>query len=728
MELKSLLSERKGALWCVYVSASAESNFHIGRTQGIWGGEKEDGYTDIQAGDTIFFVFSITSSQAPPPKGFPRVPLQQFIGTARTAVIGTITQGFFEDTAQVWPGPREFPYRFKFNEEAAWEYFSIDSTSIGDDVRDAVRKSATGAGRPFRVSDRVRTPRRFWVEKTIVANRSDRLVGEHGLGKAMWSPQKAANGSEYYKAMREIRPNDVVLHFADNRHFVGVSLASAEADPSFVGLAGTDWAGRDAYRIELSDFHDLNPPLDRDDFLGRSELRPQLIRILDNHKSLFFNRNFELNQGFYVTEAPIELVKLLNGAYREKTGRSLPFMDDMDIASNEGTDEKTSFERLSAAERLYADILSFGFVFEPWHLATYLAAVRTKPFVILAGVSGTGKSQLPALVARATGATSFLTPVKPDWTDSSELLGFSNLDGKFQPGCLLEAAKKASTDSQRSFFFLLDEMNLARVEHYFAEVLSEMENRSRVAGTTIFRSDALLKNLNGNDKAGWGSVFLPSNLALIGTVNMDESTHGFSKKVLDRAFILELSDIDLGFQMGSQSTLRIGSTWPSIAWQPRALRISDGTEWSEKEQLIVSKTIETLTSINKFLSGAQLQVGYRTRDEVALFLIHSDEIAPLFRDRTGATIDPMDLALTMKILPRIVGGSNALRRTLRSLLGWAYDGRSSTADADATAVLEKWEGVDRPASISEAKFPRTAARLCLMWDRILNEGYTSYWL
>ena len=82
------------------------------------------------------------------------------------------------------------------------------------------------------------------------------------------------------------------------------------------------------------------------------------------------------------------------------------------------------FDLAEAVDSVISYVRQRGFTYEPWHIAEYVTAVRTKPFVILAGVTGTGKSRLPALVAEATGSKSVLIPVRPDWTDSSDVLGY----------------------------------------------------------------------------------------------------------------------------------------------------------------------------------------------------------------------------------------------------------------------------------------------------------------
>src|SRR5205823_3538916 len=101
------------------------------------------------------------------------------------------------------------------------------------------------------------------------------------------------------------------------------------------------------------------------------------------------------------------------------------------------------------------------------------------------------------------------------------------------------------------------------------------------------------------------------------------------------------------------------------------------------------------------------------------------EISDLFVTRQGNTVDPLDLAIQMKVLPRIAGGTGAIRRLVLQLLGWATTGATLRNDDDATGILSQWWSSERSNTLMSANFPRTAARLCLMWERILNEGFTS---
>ncbi|MHB8135049.1 MAG: MrcB family domain-containing protein [Anaerolineaceae bacterium] len=392
--------------------------------------------------------------------------------------------------------------------------------------------------------------------------------------------------------------------------------------------------------------------------------------------------------------------------------------------------DMTSLNYKIAFENLLNFIEASGFVFQPWQVATYVTAIRTKPFVILAGISGTGKSKLPALVAKGTGGEPTLIPVRPDWTDSSDVLGFVNLQDEFQPGLLLRVAETAQlvVNKDKHYIVIVDEMNLARVEHYFAEVLSQIENR-KINPEGGYSSDPLfLQTISREEDKDWSKVTLPSNLAIIGTVNMDESSHGFSRKVLDRAFTIEFSDIDLSLWEFDQNLQnKEVEKWPIKFWQPRAIQLSRLAVNNPTEKQYINDLIVKLSEINSCLKPAQLQVGYRTRDEIVLFSLHAKELDSFFVSRQGDNIDPFDLALQMKILPRIVGGSNTIRQVIADLLTWSVESIIYETEDKVEEIYNRWVAEGRP-SVIEGVYPRTAARLCLMWERLKIEGFTSYWL
>lgn len=205
----------------------------------------------------------------------------------------------------------------------------------------------------------------------------------------------------------------------------------------------------------------------------------------------------------------------------------------------------------------------------------YITAIKSKPFLLLAGISGTGKSRIVRELARACweeGTDEYkaqkpknfqMVQVKPNWHDSSDLIGYvSRVSGKaeYVAGEFLKFIAKAWEDTETPYFLCLDEMNLAPVEQYFAEYLSVIESR-KSHGDGIVTTDPILEkadeewyfNLTASltsdedirKQFNEEGISIPQNLIVVGTVNMDETTFSFSRKVLDRAMTIEMNEVDL---------------------------------------------------------------------------------------------------------------------------------------------------------------------------------------
>lgn len=380
-----------------------------------------------------------------------------------------------------------------------------------------------------------------------------------------------------------------------------------------------------------------------------------------------------------------------------------------------------------ALEFLIGQIDREGYIYQPWQIAAYITALRTRPFVILAGVSGTGKSRLPALVANLTAMPApQRIAVRPDWNDSSEVLGYIDLQQRFRPGLVLQQMRTAVAAPQHFHTCLIDEMNLARVEYYFAELLSSIEDCITDKNGGFRSTPVLMQQLPAED-AIWQQQYLPSNLALVGTVNMDESTHSFSRKVLDRAFTIELSHIDFSTHEVPPAQSSPTSPWTADMLISRFRRVTDIPADDTEFPRILQHTNDLLTSLNKLLVSSQMQVGYRIRDEIAIFTRNSLDVAGSFRTRAGTSVDPLDLALMMKILPRLVGGSS-LRQVLAGLIELMQTGQDGNLMSDPSDLVAAWEQSGRPFTMDGAAYPMTLARLCQMWLRLENDGYTSFWL
>jgi len=252
-------------------------------------------------------------------------------------------------------------------------------------------------------------------------------------------------------------------------------------------------------------------------------------------------------------------------------------------------------------EKIYESVTEQGMVIGRRALRRYHVSLRTRGFVILSGVSGTGKTWLTKLYAEAVSARRLLQPVAPNWTTNEDLLGYYNpVEGEYHhtpvSRFLLdaeEAYREARAEGQTPppYHLVLDEMNLARVEYYFATLLSKMEARQR-EGTAELQL--------GPDT----EVLLPPNLSFIGTVNVDETTHAFADKVYDRAQLIEMKAPRerLREHLGEEAYAEVLlSVWDAISGvAPFAFRVLDeitayvdvaeshGASWEEAldEQLL----------------------------------------------------------------------------------------------------------------------------------------------
>lgn len=372
-------------------------------------------------------------------------------------------------------------------------------------------------------------------------------------------------------------------------------------------------------------------------------------------------------------------------------------------------------------------ISSQGFTYPDHLIENFYLSLKSKPFVILAGVSGTGKTKLVKLFAESIGATSengqfTLIPVRPDWSDPSDLIGYKDLSGVFRPGPLAKVLVEASkpTNRNKPYFVCLDEMNLARVEHYFSDVLSIIEtqqwSRDRIATDPIIQQDALDTE---EDKRRYGGLYLPDNVYLIGTVNMDETTHPFSKKVLDRANTIEFNYIQLtqfpDLAAEAESSAAHGVA-PNSFLRADYLQLKD--VYAEYKELI-ERTTDKLVRINQILETIHSHVGFRIRDAICFYLIYNERFQLMSEDAA------FDIQLLQKILPRIQGSSLSVKRALLELLQEAIGQKIKINDymEDATALF-----AGNHELFAQAKYTQSARKLVFMIRRLEEDGFTSYWL
>ena len=334
--------------------------------------------------------------------------------------------------------------------------------------------------------------------------------------------------------------------------------------------------------------------------------------------------------------------------------------------------------------------------------------------MILAGTSGTGKTRLVRLFAEAIGARYHQVAVRPDWSDSSDLFGHTDLNGTFVPGCVLDFLAEAQRNPDHPYILCLDEMNLARVEYYLSDFLSVIETREFRGGHIA--TDALVPDsIYGKDEAArkaYGELFFPENLYVVGTVNMDETTFPFSRKVLDRANTIEFNYVDLV---------------PDFSGTVESVRLKEKNDFLKTEYLLLAQCPEDaqesvqqvcaqLEKINRILQTANAHVGYRVRDEICFYMLNNREAQLMSGDAA------LDHEIMQKILPRIQGSSASIKdmlcRLFREILAGDYDRQAGDA-----AGMEK-----RIGQGGNIRYPLSARKVMFMVRRFEEDGFTSYWL
>lgn len=389
----------------------------------------------------------------------------------------------------------------------------------------------------------------------------------------------------------------------------------------------------------------------------------------------------------------------------------------------------------SILHQIQSHIRRQGFFFPEHLIENFYLSLKAKPFVILAGISGTGKTRLVKLFAEALGATRengqyTLIPVRPDWSDPADLLGYKDLSGRFQPGPMTHVFVEARQPENRHkpYFICLDEMNLARVEHYFSDLLSVLETqewRESEIQTQELISRALLGT--AEDQLTYGGLGIPENVFLIGTVNMDETTHPFSKKVLDRASTLEFNYINL--QQYPQGAEQDAGDPADLTELNHLFLRSDYLQLVDAydtHQELVVRTTERLVKINTLLEDIHAHVGFRVRDAICFYMIYNERFSLMDEE------EAFDWQLLQKILPRIQGSHSSVRRVLLNLMKVAIGSDAGIAvnvrelmDDDASPLYLRWAAGQNPLGV---KHPQSARKLAYMLRRLEEDGFTSYWL
>ncbi len=382
-----------------------------------------------------------------------------------------------------------------------------------------------------------------------------------------------------------------------------------------------------------------------------------------------------------------------------------------DLMSLEYDEEKGGFIRSLTKEHLYDYFRMQGFFFSKEILTRYFLSLKTKPFVILTGISGTGKTKIAQIFAdyicqddtqEDRNKRIAFVPVKPDWMDNKGLLGYYNLlDEKYHVTPVLRLLLDAAQHPEKPYFIILDEMNLAKVEQYFSDFLSIMESRTqdRPEGEALHLHS--VGKVQAQDSCGEvpESFNIPPNVYFTGTVNIDESTYMFSSKVLDRANVIEFNDVNLAdYEKGGDPSGKFALKNEDV--RNALLLAKSETPFSSKNDYLAAKEISPdvyccLDELLNILRQYHLHFGYRVINEISHFIRHAHALIQNF-----ALEEVIDIQILQKILPKFHGTQGKLEEPLNKLFEFC--------------------------NAEDVRFPRSAEKLERMIQNLKIQGYTSF--
>jgi 5-methylcytosine-specific restriction protein B len=388
---------------------------------------------------------------------------------------------------------------------------------------------------------------------------------------------------------------------------------------------------------------------------------------------------------------------------------------------NENQVDTMSTKRTSAVKQIPFNYLDFkqqteaaNLKFRESLIIRYISALCTKPFVILTGLAGSGKTKLAQAFSQwicEEDIQTCIVPVGADWTNRDPLLGYPNAletERYFKPEnkalqLLIEAGKPENAD--KPYFLILDEMNLSHVERYFADFLSAMESEG-----------AITLHSGETDWDGVPSgVKLPKNLFIIGTVNVDETTYMFSPKVLDRANVIEFRVTEEEMQAfllnpgkaDLKELKRAGAHMAADFVAKASSKVSDAANTERMNKVLLELFIE--------LKKAGAEFGYRSASEINRFVKVLPSITTLWEEDAI-----LDAAVMQKLLPKVHGSRRKLEPVLKALAG---------------LCLVKKEEADKllndPAKITYddknvVRFPLSLEKVVRMYKAAVQDGFTSF--
>ena len=351
--------------------------------------------------------------------------------------------------------------------------------------------------------------------------------------------------------------------------------------------------------------------------------------------------------------------------------------------------------------QVIASIQSTGLIYSDTFIKRLAYSLMAKPFVILSGLAGSGKTQLALAFAKCLSENIeeqvCTVSIGADWTNREPLLGYPNAlkgDEYVTPESgVLQFLIRANEDLSKPYFLILDEMNLSVVERYFADFLSAMESGEPIK---------LWDNEKGNVPK---EIALPKNVFIIGTINVDETTYMFSPKVLDRANVIEfkIAADEMDIYLGTKVNINCESAYSACANMAVDF-VNKANSQVEKDE----KNKDVLLSFFKELKKVNAEFGYRTVNEISRYLHFNDEAEDGLKGD-----EAIDTAVLQKLLPKLHGSRKKLEPVLKQLWKICFTG----TDKDLIIAEE---------NVPKAIYPESADKIRRMYEYAMANGFTSF--
>lgn len=473
-------------------------------------------------------------------------------------------------------------------------------------------------------------------------------------GGFLWAPMrnKAGRPQYHWDTMDEVREGDVVLHYS-NGSLRAASHVTAAARPAPNPLGDQSWDAEG--RLVETQYEELNEPV--------------ALAAIDE--------GARIRQGSPFTVAgsvqQVYLVRLQDKFVYELAQRFPELATHLPLVP---VAEPTPSPEESMPDELFQDfaaaVEASGLRFPAGSnlVRSFVSSLLAKPFAILTGLSGSGKTQLAMRLGEWFGTDEHgrhrhvVVPVRPDWTGPESIFGYEDALRTSASGApvwfvpeAFEFVLRAANDPEHPYLLILDEMNLAHVERYFSDFLSGVESRRPVLPNLVLDEPSgqwVLADVEAD------RLPLPRNLFVVGTVNVDETTYMFSPKVLDRAFTFEfrVTADELDAELQRPVAAPAGDDHRVRAFASLAERDDWQREYRHPAR---DEIVSTLKAAHKILAGANQEFGHRTLYEILRF-------CAFFAATGDADVhSALDLAMMQKVLPKVHGSRRRVEPVLNAL-------------------------------------------------------------